>query len=82
MSNSKKESREVRIRNYSFSNHQSSNPSASEHDKPPREPLRETEVIRNFSPSRYEADSKLKMPPFTLPPKPTVEELYSLQQED
>ena len=53
MSNSKKESREVRIRNYSFSNNQGFNPSASELDKPLREPLRETEVIRNFSPSRY-----------------------------
>jgi hypothetical protein len=77
MSNSKKV--DARGRNYSFSSSHNDHFDSAE---PKREPLRETEVIRNYSPSRFEAESFMKAAAGNLPLEPISPTLIVHQEEE
>jgi vacuolar-type H+-ATPase subunit I/STV1 len=81
MSNSKKEVREGRGRNYSFSSNHNEHFDSAELDRL-RDPLRETDIIRNYSPSRFEAESLMRTAAANPPLEPISPSLIVHQEDE
>ncbi len=81
MSNSKKEVREGRARNYSFCSNHNEHLESAELERS-REPLQETEVVRNYSPTRYEAESFMRAASANPPLEPISPSLIFHQEDE